>query len=385
MFLGSFFFLFPAFFFCTGRFLGRFLFLVRPFRYRSTDLRLSLCGSTGFCQFRRRGISGLCLIPAGHAPQTVRISGQKEEPGYVSDFIEFPKRSYVRNDQEDVNLTVKFHNPLRTELSGVIRLKAPENGTVQPQQQELRLAPGQAATLDFQLKLTPDPSGSALMRKIPCSIKLGEMIGEFHMELYSVRKIKPDFQSVPDFVLNKLMTSDLGRLLFLVNKIDTIRPASRRQDVVDNIKNRIQEKIDNNAMLNGYKLIIGALCVLLALIGIANVFSNTLGFVRQRKREFARYMSIGMTPEGMRKMFCVEALVIAGRPVLITLPVTAVFVWLMIRASYLNPMEFWSAAPIVPVALFIAVLFGFVGLAYYLGGRQILKCDLVEVLQSDYM
>ena len=84
-------------------------------------------------------------------------------------------------------------------------------------------------------------------------------------------------------------------------------------------------------------------------------------------------------------MFCVEALVIAGRPVLITLPVTAVFVWLMIRASYLNPMEFWSAAPIVPVALFIAVLFGFVGLAYYLGGRQILKCDLVEVLQSDYM
>ena len=150
-------------------------------------------------------------------------------------------------------------------------------------------------------------------------------------------------------------------------------------------ENRVQEKIDNDAMLSGYKLVVGALCVLLALIGIANVFSNTLGFVRQRKREFARYMSIGMTPEGMRKMFCVEALVIAGRPVLITLPVTAVFVWLMIRASYLNPMEFWSAAPIVPVALFIAVLFGFVGLAYYLGGRQILKCDLVEVLQSDYM
>ena len=156
-------------------------------------------------------------------------------------------------------------------------------------------------------------------------------------------------------------------------------------DISFEVENRIQEKIDNNAMLNGYKLIIGALCVLLALIGIANVFSNTLGFVRQRKREFARYMSIGMTPEGMRKMFCVEALVIAGRPVLITLPVTAVFVWLMIRVSYLNPMEFWSAAPIVPVALFIAVLFGFVGLAYYLGGRQILKCDLVEVLQSDYM
>ena len=150
-------------------------------------------------------------------------------------------------------------------------------------------------------------------------------------------------------------------------------------------KERVQEKLDNDAMLNGYKLVVGALCVLLAFIGIANVFSNTLGFIRQRKREFARYMSIGMTPEGMRKMFWIEALVIAGRPVLITLPITVVFVWLMITASYLNPMEFLAVAPIVPILLFIAALFGFVALAYYLGGKQILKCDLVEALRTDYM
>ena len=157
------------------------------------------------------------------------------------------------------------------------------------------------------------------------------------------------------------------------------------QGIAFEAENRVQEKIDNDAMLNGYKLVVGALCALLAFIGIANVFSNTLGFIRQRKREFARYMSIGMTPEGMRKMFWIEALVIAGRPVLITLPVTAVFVWLMITASCLNPMEFLAAAPIVPILLFIAALFGFVALAYYLGGRQILKCDLAEALRSDYM
>ena len=151
------------------------------------------------------------------------------------------------------------------------------------------------------------------------------------------------------------------------------------------VENRVQEKMDNDAMLNGYKLVVGALCVLLALIGIANVFSHTLGFIRQRKREFARYLSIGMTPEGMRKMFWIEALVIAGRPVLITLPVTAVSVWLMITASHLNPMEFLAVAPFLPILLFIAALFGFVALAYYLGGRQILKCDLAETLRSDYM
>lgn len=179
--------------------------------------------------------------------------------------------------------------------------------------------------------------------------------------------------------------SENERTLTKLNAIETELTNVLGHDFSFEVENRVQEKIDNDAMLNGYKLVVGALCVLLALIGIANVFSNTLGFIRQRKREFARYMSIGMTPESMRKMFWIEALVIAGRPVLITLPVTALFVWFMITASYLNPMEFLAVAPIVPIVLFIVALFGFIALAYYLGGKQILKSNLVEALRSDYM
>ena len=175
------------------------------------------------------------------------------------------------------------------------------------------------------------------------------------------------------------------RTLTELNTIETELTNILGREFTLEVENRVQEKIDNDAMLNGYQLIIGALCALLAMIGIANVFSNTLGFIRQRKREFARYMSIGMTPEGMRKMFRIEALVIAGRPVLITLPITVLFVWFMITASYLNPIEFLSVAPIVPIVIFIAAIFGFVALAYYVGGKKILKCNLAEALQNDYM
>ena len=119
------------------------------------------------------------------------------------------------------------------------------------------------------------------------------------------------------------------------------------------------------------------------LIGIANVFSNTLSFLQQRKREFARYISIGMTPAQMRKLFCAEAFVIAGRPIFITLPLTVVIVMLMISASYLDPMVFWREAPIFPIFLFALVIIGFVSLAYYIGGKQILECDLNEVLKND--
>lgn len=52
----------------------------------------------------------------------------------------------------------------------------------------------------------------------------------------------PFSKSEAEFVRNKLMGSDLGRLMFLVNKIDTIRPKDRERAVED-IKKRIQTTV----------------------------------------------------------------------------------------------------------------------------------------------
>ncbi len=148
-------------------------------------------------------------------------------------------------------------------------------------------------------------------------------------------------------------------------------------------ENRIQERSSNDSLIQGMVMIFGAFCVLLAMIGIANVFSNTLGFLRQRKREFAQYMSIGLTPQEMRKMFCIEAFVIAGKPLLITFPFTLLFIQFAVTASYLDPMAFWSEAPILPVLIFAAAIILFVALAYHIGGKRLLQCDLNETLRND--
>lgn len=150
-------------------------------------------------------------------------------------------------------------------------------------------------------------------------------------------------------------------------------------------ENRIQERIDNDKMIAGYELVLGGFCVLLAIIGIAHVFSHTLGFLRQRKREFARLLSVGLTPGGIRKIFCIEALVVVGRPALITSMLTIVAVALMIKASYLDPIEFIEVAPVLPILAFILTVFGFVAWAYYLGGKKILKVNLADALRDDTM
>lgn len=150
-------------------------------------------------------------------------------------------------------------------------------------------------------------------------------------------------------------------------------------------ENRIQEKIDNDKMFAGMKAILSVFCVLLAIIGIGNVFSNTLGFVRQRKREFARYLSVGLTPAGIRKIFCIEALVIAGRPVLIALPVTALAVAFFIKMSYLEPLLFIREIPFLPIGSFVLGIFFFVALAYYLGAKKVMGSSLADSLRDDTM
>ena len=149
------------------------------------------------------------------------------------------------------------------------------------------------------------------------------------------------------------------------------------------IENRIAERTANDRMIAGAQAILGAFCLLLAAIGLANVFLNTLGFVGQRRREFARYLALGMTPGELRSLFWIEAAVIAGRPLVITLLLTGGMVAFMLRASYLDPAVFLAEAPVGPVALFAGLIAGAVALAYALGARQVLAGDLTLLLKDD--
>ena len=172
-----------------------------------------------------------------------------------------------------------------------------------------------------------------------------------------------------------------GELDALQGQVDSLIAGNYKTES----ENRIQEAEANDKQIQGMMTIFGGFCVLLAVIGIGNVFSNTLGFVRQRKREFARYMSVGMTQGEIKKMFCVEALTIAGRPILITLPFAVITVGYMLKLSYVEVGTFLAEAPLIPIMIFMLAIWGIVAFAYYLGWRNIRKINLAEVLRDDTM
>ena len=92
------------------------------------------------------------------------------------------------------------------------------------------------------------------------------------------------------------------------------------------IENRVDAYDTNMQMYNGYKSIITMICAILACIGISNVFANTLGYMQQRKREFAEYQSIGVTPKSIAKILSIEALVIGVKPILLSIPFNILFI-----------------------------------------------------------
>lgn len=148
-------------------------------------------------------------------------------------------------------------------------------------------------------------------------------------------------------------------------------------------ENRIQERLTNDQMLQGAQMIGGAFCVLLGVIGLAGIFTNTFGFLRQRKREFARYLAVGMDSGEMRKIFCIEAAVIAGRPILLGLGITVPVTVFMTSASHLELSVFLEEAPFVPVSVYGACIVLAVALAYWLGVRRLAGSDLSGCLRDD--
>lgn len=148
-------------------------------------------------------------------------------------------------------------------------------------------------------------------------------------------------------------------------------------------ENRIQEKQANDQIMQGMVLIFSGFCILLAVIGLSNLFASTLRFVQQRKRELAQYMSIGMSPSQIKKIFFIEALVMALKPIAITIVLTLVFISFATRASYLDPAIFWRHAPIFPILFFALAIISLVGLAYFIGAKCLIQSDFSEILRDD--
>lgn len=148
-------------------------------------------------------------------------------------------------------------------------------------------------------------------------------------------------------------------------------------------ESRIEAELSDERMRSGLRLIAGISASVLACVGLSNVFSVALGEIWQRKREFARYLSIGLSPKGMKKILYLEALEISLKPIVISLLVNIPFVLWSLRQSGISIKVYLQNVPFYLLFLFSSGIVFVVCLTYYIGGKKILDGGLVEVLKDE--
>ena len=151
----------------------------------------------------------------------------------------------------------------------------------------------------------------------------------------------------------------------------------------DEMEGRVDAERSDESMRRGLKLIVGIVAAVLSCVGLSNVFSVALGQIVQRKREFARYLSIGLSPKGMKKILYIEALEISLKPILISILFNIPFVIWILKQSGVTVEAYLQNMPFYLIFLFSFGIVFVVCLTYYIGGRKILSSDLVEVLKDE--
>lgn len=151
------------------------------------------------------------------------------------------------------------------------------------------------------------------------------------------------------------------------------------------LEGRIQEEASDQAVRKGLRIVMGVLAALLACVGIAGILSATLGQIYQRKKEFARYLSVGVSPKDMQKLLFLEGLFIIGRPFLMAVIIDVPVTTLLLQMSPPTAGQFISHLPLVSVLIFLCISAGAVSLAYLAAARSICQGDLVEILKDETM
>ena len=149
------------------------------------------------------------------------------------------------------------------------------------------------------------------------------------------------------------------------------------------VENRIQDQMEHERAMDGLKVLFGGFCGLLGLMGIANVWANAMGFVQSRRRELARYLSIGMTPGQMWKIFSLEVLALAVRPLALGILLSALGTMILLKVGALDFHDFRSVMPAGTIFAFGAVLLAAVVLAYFWGAAKLMKGGVAEALRDD--
>lgn len=123
--------------------------------------------------------------------------------------------------------------------------------------------------------------------------------------------------------------------------------------------------------------------VVIALIGITNIFNTITTSVELRAREFATLKSVGMTKREFNKMVSLESIFYGSKSLLICIPIGSILSYLIYKALVGGNFEFPYSYPITAVIISILAVLILVTVIMKYSIRKINKQNTIETIRND--
>lgn len=121
---------------------------------------------------------------------------------------------------------------------------------------------------------------------------------------------------------------------------------------------------------------------LISLISVTNILNTISTSIALRKREFAMLRSIGMTPQGFRRMIRYESIFYGLKALLYGIPISAAAMYLM-YASLMNGFEYSAVIPWDKLAIAVLAVFLIVGLSMLYASSKVRKENIIDAIKQE--
>ena len=158
--------------------------------------------------------------------------------------------------------------------------------------------------------------------------------------------------------------------------------------LINNLSNcsfAVQDVVKTFQAMSTTLFIIQVFCygfiALMILISFVNILNTVTTGIDLRRREFAMFKSVGITPKGFNKMICLESLLYGIKALVISIPVSILLSFLMNVLLGSDQIPFTVNVPLYLAV--VAVVFVLVGSGMLLAVSKLKKDSIIEALKED--
>ncbi|WMJ81482.1 ABC transporter permease [Clostridium sp. MB40-C1] len=219
--------------------------------------------------------------------------------------------------------------------------------------------------------------------------------GDLQRNRYSIAYIVPMKiykKIVSNFMQERILEYNRMSIdLVLKNKADSLRIKKKIKKICNSylgsedfrIWTLLEEKNHEELAQKSITISVFAIALMIGLIGIFNTFSTISSNLRLRKREFAIFRSVGLTPKGLNKMLLIEGLFFAITPIVVSIPIVFVICFYMLKLTLITWAEFMSVFPIGIILIYTMLIIVSIFLAYYFSSKFVKKSNVVEAIKNE--